>query len=156
MNISYKKNSILCHEFLHLLSNPQIDVKYHIPIFFKDRLLHPLLMVIRVVEFSSQGYRIRKIFAERSTYPRKLLNFENWCGGEVSKSAKVWLSKSIFYVKNHRNLSHFFFIQKCQFTSTFVLSIFKPLHYQNDVQLLKVCNYTNSQNSIISLGYVNF
>jgi hypothetical protein len=66
MNISYKKNSILCHEFLHLLSNPQIDVKYHIPIFFKDRLL----MVIRVVEFSRQGYRIRKIFAERSTYPR--------------------------------------------------------------------------------------
>ena len=39
---------------------------------------------------------------------RKLLNFENWCNEEVSKSALIWLSKSIFYVKNHKNLSHFF------------------------------------------------
>ena len=30
----------------------------------------------------------------------KWLNFENWCSGEVSKCAKIWLSKSIFYVKN--------------------------------------------------------
>ena len=40
---------------------------------------------------------------------RKLLNFENWVNGEVSKSAKIWLSKSIFYVKNYLNLSKFFF-----------------------------------------------
>ena len=33
----------------------------------------------------------------------------NWCNGEVSKSAKIWLSKSIFYVKNHWNLSDCFF-----------------------------------------------
>ena len=40
-------------------------------------------MVIRVVEFSSGGYKIRKIFAEESTYPkRKLLNFENWGVGK--------------------------------------------------------------------------
>ena len=38
----------------------------------------------------------------------KSLNFVNWCNGEVSKSAKIWLSKSIFYVKNHPNLSGFF------------------------------------------------
>ena len=43
-------------------------------------------------------------------YQRKLLNFENWVNGEVSKSTKIWLSKSIFYVKTHRNLSQFFFI----------------------------------------------
>ena len=30
----------------------------------------------------------------------KLLNFQNWCSGEVSKSAKIWHLKSIFYVKN--------------------------------------------------------
>ena len=39
---------------------------------------------------------------------RKSLNFQNWVNGEVSKSAKIWLSKSIFCVKNHMNLSFFF------------------------------------------------
>ena len=33
----------------------------------------------------------------------------NWCNGEVSKSAKIGLSKSIFYVDNHPNLSDSFF-----------------------------------------------
>ena len=42
----------------------------------------------------------------------KLLNFENWVNGEVSKSAKIWLSKSINYVKNYPNLSIFFFSLK--------------------------------------------
>ena len=37
------------------------------------------------------------------------MNFENWCNKEVSKSAKILLSKLIFYGKNHRNLSQFFF-----------------------------------------------
>ena len=31
---------------------------------------------------------------------------------KVSKSAKIWLSKSIFYVKNYPNLSQFFFSLK--------------------------------------------
>ena len=31
----------------------------------------------------------------------KLPNFENWSNGELSKSTKIWLSKSIFNVKNH-------------------------------------------------------
>ena len=34
-------------------------------------------MAIRVVEFSNEGYKIRK--------ERKLLNYENWVSGEVSK-----------------------------------------------------------------------
>ena len=38
----------------------------------------------------------------------KSLNFANWCNGEVSKSAKIWLSKSIFYIKNHPKISDFF------------------------------------------------
>ena len=37
----------------------------------------------------------------------KLLNFENCVNGEVSKSAKI--SKSIFYGKNHQNLSEFLY-----------------------------------------------
>ena len=47
------------------------------------------VMVIQVVEFSSGGYKIRKIFAKKSTYPKEILNFENWYNGEVSKSAKI-------------------------------------------------------------------
>ena len=39
----------------------------------------------------------------------KLFNFEYWCSGDLSKSAKSLLSKSIFYVKNHSNLSDFFY-----------------------------------------------
>ena len=44
----------------------------------------------------------------------------NWFSGEVSKSDKFWLSKSIFCVKNHRNLS-LFFIEEYEFRSTFFL-----------------------------------
>ena len=63
-------------------------------------------MAILVVEFSS-------------------LNIANWCNGEVPKSAKIWLSKSIFYIKNHLNLSDFFFIEEYEFRSTFfVIDIF--------------------------------
>ena len=69
-------------------------------------------MAIRVVEFSNRGYKIIKIFAYESTYSKKLLNFENWSNREVSKRAKIQLSKSIFYAKNHLNLSQFFFSLK--------------------------------------------
>ena len=42
--------------------------------------------------------------------------------GNMSKSTKIWLSKSIFYVKIYRNLSHFFFIEEYQFRSTFIVN----------------------------------
>ena len=44
-----------------------------------------LIMAIQVVEFSNGGYKIRKIFAKNQHTQRKLLNFENWVNGEVSK-----------------------------------------------------------------------
>ena len=50
----------------------------------------------------------------------KLPNFENWSNGELSKSTKIWPLKSIFYVKNHRNLS-LFFIEECQFRGTLTI-----------------------------------
>ena len=65
-------------------------------------------MAVWVVEFSNGGKKIRNIFA----YERKALNFENWVNRKVSKSAKILLSKSIFYVKNCLNLSPFFFFIK--------------------------------------------
>jgi hypothetical protein len=32
-------------------------------------------MAIQVVEFSSRGYKIRKIFALESTYPKEIIEF---------------------------------------------------------------------------------
>ena len=59
--------------------------------------------------FQTGGTKLERFLHKNQHTQRKLLNFENWCKGEVSKSAKKWLSKSIFYVKNHLNLSQFFF-----------------------------------------------
>ena len=38
-----------------------------------------------------------------------MIDFWVWINGELSKSSNTWLSKSIFNVKNHPNLSQFFF-----------------------------------------------
>jgi hypothetical protein len=51
----------------------------------------------------------------------KLPNFENWSNGEVSKSAIIWLSKSIFYVKIIGLFLNFFFIEEYELRSTFVV-----------------------------------
>ena len=40
-------------------------------------------MAIRVVEFSSGGYKIRKIFALESTYQKEIIEF--WINVELSK-----------------------------------------------------------------------
>jgi hypothetical protein len=44
-------------------------------------------MVIRVVEFSNGGYKIRKVFAKESRYPKEIIEF--WINGEQSKTAKI-------------------------------------------------------------------
>ena len=36
------------------------------------------------------------------------MSFEDWCNWKVSKRAKIWLSKSIFYIENHRKTFSFF------------------------------------------------
>ena len=64
-------------------------------------------IVIRVVDFSSRGYKLEKFLHKIQHTQRKLLNFENWCSVdcvEVSKSAKV--SKSISYFKNNLSLKN--------------------------------------------------
>ena len=42
-------------------------------------------MAIRVVEFSSGGTKLERFLPENQHTQRKLLNFENWVNGEVSK-----------------------------------------------------------------------
>ena len=72
---------------------------------------------------------------------RKLLYFENWRNGKVSKRALIGLSKSIFYVKNHRNHSHFFFVMLVRSNNKFQ-------NYE--------WNFLLRMNSIIFFGYVDF
>ena len=86
--------------------------------------------VISVVEFPREGYKIRKVFAYKSIFQKEtILYFVNWCSSELSKSSKIWLSKSIFYVKNAADLS-IFFVEEYQFRcSFFVIGIFWRLQF---------------------------
>ena len=59
--------------------------------------------------FKGKDTKLERFLHKNQHTQRKLLNFENWVNGEVSKSAKIWLSKSIFYVENYPNISQFFF-----------------------------------------------
>ena len=88
----------------------------------------------------------------------KLPNLENWSSGELSKSAKIWLSKLIFYVKNHLNVSHFFSLKNTNLGAHFLLLTFfdnvnflNPFIFYTDIQFLTARHYSNSQNSISSI-----
>ena len=62
----------------------------------------------------------------------KLPDFESPSGDSLSKNANFGLSKWIFYVKNHPNLSKKKFIEEYQFRRTFfVKSIFCWLQFLN-------------------------
>ena len=97
-------------------------------------------MVIRVVEFSSGGSKLERFLPKNQHTQRKLLNFKNWCSGEVSKRAKIWLSKSIFNVKNHRNLSQFFFwLKNTKLGAHFlILTFFDNINFKS-LYFLKWC-----------------
>jgi len=59
------------------------------------------IMVVRVVEFSSGGYKIKKDFLSKNEHThRKLMNFENWCSAELSKIGIILL------IKSFKNLFH--------------------------------------------------
>ena len=62
----------------------------------------------------------------------KLPDFESPSGDSLSKSANFGLSKWIFYVKNHPNLSKKKFIEEYDFRGTiFVIDIFWKLQFLN-------------------------
>ena len=73
------------------------------------------------------GTKLEKFLPKNQHTHRKLLNFEFWINGKLSKSAKISLSKSFFYIKNHSNLSYFVFIEEYHFRNTFLLLIFLNL-----------------------------
>ena len=89
--------------------------------------------------FQTGDKRLEGFLPKNKHTQRKLLNFQNWCNREVSKSAKIWLSKSICNVKNLRNLSQFFFHWRISHYWHFLItSIF------NTVYFLKWCSIFDS------------
>ena len=46
--------------------------------------------------FQLGGIKLERFLPKNQLTQRKFLNFEFWINGELSKSAKIWLSKSIF------------------------------------------------------------
>ena len=82
-------------------------------------------MAIPVVQFSMEGYKFEKVFGYKFT----VVKWTSWIlrigvMGQVSKSAKIWLSKSIFNVKNHPDISDFFSLKNLNLGSTFLLLTF--------------------------------
>ena len=65
-------------------------------------------MVTWVVEFPREGYKIVMIFGQSNIIKGKYCMYlVNSSSGEVAKSAKIELSKSIISVKNYLNISFF-------------------------------------------------
>ena len=52
-------------------------------------------MVIGVVEFSIGGTKLERFLPKNPHTQRKLLNFENWCNGEVLKLGIILENKVI-------------------------------------------------------------
>ena len=91
-------------------------------------------IIRKLWQYGLWSFQLERFLPKNQHTQRKLLNFDNSVNGEVSKSAKIWLSKSIFYVKIFSNASQFFFIEEYQFRSTFFDKlIFKSLYF------LKLC-----------------
>ena len=67
-----------------LLSKATTYNRYFIVSIFFDylfrlfKLIRTYIIAIQVVEFSNGAYKIRKIFAKKSTYPKDIIEFKNW------------------------------------------------------------------------------
>ena len=64
-------------------------------------------MAIQVVEFSSGGIKLERFLPKNQHAQRKFLNFKHWCDGELSKSAKIWLSK--YFIEEYQILQFLIF-----------------------------------------------
>ena len=54
------------------------------------------MVVVRIVKFSSRGTKLERILHKNQRTQRKLLNFENWCNGKLSKIGHHFTIKVIF------------------------------------------------------------
>ena len=96
--------------------------------YFNPGFTHGSLLILcqyGLWSFQTGDTKLERFLPKNQHTWRKLLNFEFWISGILSKSAKIRLSKSIFYVKNHPNFLNFFFLEEYQSRSTFfVIDIF--------------------------------
>ena len=76
--------------------------------FWQNMTIAILYNMERLSSFQAGYTKLEQFLLKHQHNQRKLLSFENWVNGEVSKSAKIWLSRPIFYVKNYPNLSQSF------------------------------------------------
>ena len=76
--------------------------------------------------FQGRGTKVDIVLPKNQHTQRQLLNFVNGCSGEVSKSTKISLSKSIFYVKIIGIFLNCFFIKKFQF---FFIETFESINF---------------------------
>ena len=91
-----------------------------ISIFQSTLVFVSLLWQYGLWSFQTEDKKLERFLPKNQHAQRILLNFEFWINGELSKSDKIWLSKSIFYVKKV-----FFVIEEYEFRSTFfVIDIF--------------------------------
>ena len=77
-------------------------------------------MAVPAMEFQVRDTKLERFLPKNQHTHRKLLNFEFWINGELSKR----LSKSIFYVKNHPNLPQFFSLMNTNLGVHFLLLTF--------------------------------
>ena len=72
-----------------------------------------------------EGTKLERFSPMNHHTQRKLLKFEFCTNGKLLKNAKIWLSKPIFYAKNHPNFSQFFFsLKNTNLGAHFLLLIF--------------------------------
>jgi hypothetical protein len=72
--------------------------------------------------FQTGDTKLERFLPKNQLTQNKLLNFEFWINGELSKSAKI--SKSIFCVKYHPNHFHFFSLKYTNLGAHFLLLTF--------------------------------
>jgi len=82
-------------------------------------------MVIGVVKFSSRRFKIKKILHKNRHIQIKYcilgIGVKGRCQEQGSRRAKILLSKSIFGVKNHWNLSQYFSLKNTNLGAHFLL-----------------------------------
>ena len=66
------------------------------------------------------GIKLERILPKNQHTQWKLLNFENWCSGEVQKVRQ----NLTFKVKNHPNLSHYLLLKNTNLGAHFLLLTF--------------------------------
>ena len=114
----------------------------------KDDIKHCVLWLNGLSSFQEKNINLERFLPKNRHTQKKLSNFANWCSGEVSKRAKILLSESVFYVKNHQEKIS---LKNTNLGAHFLItSIFKSHDVKNGAQFLTARHYTNSQNQMTS------